>query len=85
MGAGSPSLEARMNRRTGSVVAMLIIATLPTVAQSLNVPTKGIPRTKLRPFKRMPTGFEPEKSSSMLSALIGVHRRLRGFQVGGTS
>ncbi len=35
-----------MNRRTGSVVAMLIVTSMPAVAQWLNVPTKGIPRTK---------------------------------------
>jgi len=36
-----------MNRSTGSLVAtILLIATVPAVAQWLNVPTKGIPRTK---------------------------------------
>jgi hypothetical protein len=36
-----------MNRRTGSLVAaMLTLATAPAAAQWLNVPTKGIPRTK---------------------------------------
>ena len=36
-----------MNRSTGSLVAtILLIATVPAVAQLLNVPTKGIPRTK---------------------------------------
>jgi hypothetical protein len=32
--------------RTGSFLAILIIATVPAAAQWLNVPTKGIPRTK---------------------------------------
>jgi len=36
-----------MNRNIGSLVgAILTIATLPAAAQWLNVPTKGIPRTK---------------------------------------
>ena len=36
-----------MNRSNGSLVAtFLIIATVPAAAQWLNVPTKGIPRTK---------------------------------------
>jgi hypothetical protein len=36
-----------MNRRTGSLVAaILTIATMPAAAQWLNVPTKGVPRTK---------------------------------------
>ena len=35
-----------MTRRTGSLVgAILAIATVPTVAQWLNYPTPGIPRT----------------------------------------
>src|SRR6266699_1267510 len=32
--------------RTGSFLAILIIATVPALAQWLNVPTKGIPRTE---------------------------------------
>src|SRR6516162_9341480 len=40
------TLEATMNRRTGSLVAaILAIATVPTAAQWLNYPTPGIPRT----------------------------------------
>src|SRR6516225_4019709 len=36
-----------MNRRTGSIAAAIFtIALLPAEAQWLNVPTKGIPRTK---------------------------------------
>jgi hypothetical protein len=37
-----------MNRRTGSLVAaILVIAAVPTAAQWLNYPTPGIPRTAL--------------------------------------
>jgi hypothetical protein len=36
-----------MNRRTGSLVAaVMLAASMPRAAQWLNVPTKGIPRTK---------------------------------------
>jgi hypothetical protein len=57
-----------MNRRTGSLpAAMIAIATAPAAAQWLNIPAKGILPTKLRFFTRMmPTGFEPDKLSSML-------------------
>jgi hypothetical protein len=45
--ANSSTLEATMNQRTGSLVAaILTIATVPATARWLNVPTKGIPRTK---------------------------------------
>jgi hypothetical protein len=64
-----------MNRRTSSLAAaILTIATLPTAAQWLNVPTKGIPRTKdgkpdlSAPATRKPDGkldlsgiWEPDK------------------------
>ena len=36
-----------MNRKTGSLVAaIVVIATVPALAQWLNVPTKNTPRTK---------------------------------------
>src|SRR5215470_19649037 len=35
-----------MNRRISSLAAAMMIATLPAAAQWVNVPTKGIPRTR---------------------------------------
>jgi hypothetical protein len=40
-------MEATMNRRSGSLLtAILIVPSMPAAAQWLNVPTKGLPRTK---------------------------------------
>ena len=51
-----------MNRRTGSLVAaILVIAAVPTAAQWLNYPTAGVPKTADgRPNLNAPTPRTPD-------------------------
>ena len=68
-----------MNRRTGSLVAaMLTIATLPGAAQWLNIPTKGIPRTKDgKPGLSAPAPRKPDGKPDLSGVWMGDTQNLK--------
>jgi hypothetical protein len=67
-----------MNRSTGSLVAaILLIATVPAATQWLNVPTKGIPRTKEgKPDLTAPAPRKPDGKPDLSGIWNGEHEEL---------
>ena len=78
------TLEATMNRRTGSLLLSILgIATVPTVAQWLNYPTPGIPRTPDgKPNLAAPAPRKDGKPD--LSGLWEMERKELGGEEGNT-
>src|SRR5215472_16348226 len=64
-----------MNRRISSLSAAVMIATLPAAAQWLNVPTKGIPRTKDgKPDLSAPAPRKPDGKPDLSGVWLGDSR-----------
>jgi hypothetical protein len=68
-----------MNRRTSSLLtATLIVASVPLAAQWLNVPTKGIPRTKDgKPDLAAPTPRKPDGKPDLSGVWMGDTQNLK--------
>jgi hypothetical protein len=65
-----------MNRRTGLLVAAtLTVASMPAAAQWLNVPTKGVPRTKDgKPDLAAPAPRKPDGKPDLSGVWVGDSR-----------